>query len=107
MIHTSGPGLSVELVYFTGCPHVGQARLSLREALQSVGLPGEWKEWNQFDPATPDHVLGYASPTILIGGRDIGGGAVSKGAMACRVDGLASPETIRAALARELGDPAP
>lgn len=68
----------------------------------SAGLPESWKEWNQYDPTTPEHVLGYPSPTILIGGRDVAGSLASQGAISCRIDGLASAETIRLALLREL-----
>ena len=96
------PGLRVELVYFTGCPHVERARLSLSEALLSAGLPERWTEWNQYDPTTPEHVLGYPSPTILIGGRDVASGLASQGAISCRIDGLASAEAIRLALLKEL-----
>ena len=56
----------IELVYFSGCPHVGEARAALRAALEAAGLPAAWREWDQTHPVTPARVLGYGSPTVLI-----------------------------------------
>ncbi len=90
----------IELVYFAGCPHVESARTSLREALAEAGLPAQWTEWDQYDSATPPRVLGFGSPTILIGGRDVTGhGRIGLG-KACRADGVPSVEVVRSALAR-------
>ena len=97
------PAMVVELVYFTGCPHVVRARHALRDALKAAGLPEHWTEWNQFDPSSPERVQGYASPTILIAGQDVTGDVPAGVAKACRIDGLASAETIRAAILREVG----
>ena len=33
----------IELVYFTGCPHVDAARAALRTALNAAGLPAQWR----------------------------------------------------------------
>jgi hypothetical protein len=96
------PDIVIELVYFTGCPHVERARGSLRHALRAAGLPEQWQEWNQFDPSSPERIQGYASPTILIAGRDVNGTATATLAKACRIDGLASPETIRTVLLDEV-----
>lgn len=92
--------IGIELVYFGGCPHVDLARAALREALALSGLPLRWTEWNQDDSSAPDHVQVYASPTVLIGGRDVTGQPPLNGAKACRSDGIASAEVIRAALSR-------
>ena len=97
------PPLVVELVYFTDCPHVDQARGALRNALRAARLPERWQEWNQFDPAAPDRIQGYASPTILVAGRDVQGEVAQQVARACRIDGLASVDVIRAALLKEIG----
>jgi hypothetical protein len=94
----------IELVYFTGCPHVERARAALREALASSGLPQKWDEWNQYDPASPHRIQGYASPTILVRGQDVTGYASPATASACRSDGVASAEIIRAALTRGSSD---
>ena len=89
----------IELVYFTGCPHVEQARTALRAALKAAGLPAEWREWDQARPETPEHVLGYGSPTVLIGGVDVTGKSPANSGRACRADGIPPAATIAAALA--------
>ena len=90
----------IELVYFAGCPHVESARTCLRAALAEAGLPAQWTEWDQLDPATPSRVQGFGSPTILIGGFDVTGqGRIGRG-KACRADGVPSVEVVQRALAR-------
>ncbi|MDQ3427110.1 MAG: hypothetical protein M3477_04700 [Gemmatimonadota bacterium] len=87
----------VELVYFTGCPHVEAARRTIRGALALEQLPLVWREWNQHDPAAPARVQRYGSPTVLVGGQDVTGAAKADAA-ACRADGIPAQETIRAAV---------
>jgi hypothetical protein len=89
----------IELVYFTGCPHVEEARAALRVALEAAGLPAEWREWDEAHPETPPHVLRYGSPTVLIGGVDVTGNAPGNAGRACRADGIPPEESIAAALA--------
>ena len=90
----------IELVYFTGCPHVESARTTLRSALTEAGLPAQWTEWDQLEPETPARVQGFGSPTILIGGYDVTGQGRISGGKACRADGVPSVEVVRSALAR-------
>jgi hypothetical protein len=66
----------VELLYFTGCPHIEAARTQLRAALEAAGLPAEWTEC--------DDARGYGSPSILINGVDVLG-AVPQAGNSCRV----------------------
>lgn len=94
---------AVELVYFTGCPHVETARHAIRDALALEQLPLVWQEWDQRDPATPARVQRYASPTVLVSGRDVTGAGKGEGA-ACRADGIPA-ETIRAAVRSASGQP--
>lgn len=61
----------VELVYFTGCPHVEATREALRAALDAEGLPPAWTEWNRDDEATPGALRRHGSPTVLVDGRDV------------------------------------
>jgi hypothetical protein len=89
----------IELVYFTGCPHVDAARAELRSALSALGLPAEWREWDQAHPETPPRVLGYGSPTVLIGGLDVTGMPSANAGRACRADGIPPAIAIAAALA--------
>lgn len=95
--------MKVELVYFTGCPHVEAARRAIRDALSAAGLPPCWQEWNSDDAATPDALRGYGSPTVLVNGRDVA--PMQTDADCCRVYSngkgiLGTPEAdvIRAAL---------
>ena len=95
---------SVELVFFSGCPHVELARAALREALMSTGLPLQWTEWDQHENGVPDRVRGYGSPTILVAGCDVTGASRSAAGSACRADGVPSPGVISAALARKFSE---
>jgi hypothetical protein len=88
----------IELVYFRGCPHVEGARAALRTALQELGLPVQWREWDQARPGVPSYVLGHGSPTVLVSGRDVTGAKPRPAARACRADGIPSPQVIAAAL---------
>jgi hypothetical protein len=83
--------LSIELVYFSGCPHVDAARESLRTALDAAGLPPQWVEWDQTNAVTPERVHAYGSPTVLIDGVDVTGARPADG-MSCRADGI--PPTL-------------
>jgi mercuric ion transport protein len=89
----------VELVYFSGCPHVDAARTALRTSLEMAGLPARWREWDQALPETPAHLQSYGSPTVLIGGRDVTGKALMNEGRACRADGIPSSDVITSALA--------
>ena len=89
----------IELVYFTGCPHVDAARAALRAALNAAGLPAQWREWDQTHPETPERLLGYGSPTVLVGGVDVTGRAPANAGRACRADGIPPAAAIVAALA--------
>jgi hypothetical protein len=86
----------IDLVYFPGCPNVEAARALLRTALAAEGLPARWREWNRDDNATPAELRHYASPTILIDGRDIA--ALPTDAKCCRLK-VPAIGCIRSALA--------
>lgn len=94
----------VELVYFTGCPHVNAARNALRSALEAEGLEVRWREWNRDDPHTPESLRRYGSPTVLVDGRDVvdapdGGSCCRVYAHGNRLVGAPDAGTIRAVLA--------
>jgi hypothetical protein len=72
---------TVELIFDATCPNVGAARAALREALGAFS----WIEWERADPAAPPYARAYASPTVLIGGRDVGGGSALDAGSGCRV----------------------
>ena len=91
---------TVELIFFSGCPHVDRARTALREAFVGHGWPALWEEWDQCSPTAPDRVQGYASPTVLVVGRDVTGVERTATAAACRSTGGPSAGLIQAALAQ-------
>ncbi len=76
---------TVELIYDVGCPNVRDARDALRRAFAQLGLPARWSEWDRADPASPAHVRGYGSPTILVGGRDVAGAREGEAPDCCRL----------------------
>jgi hypothetical protein len=88
----------IELVYFSGCPHTDAARAALRMALEGVGLPAEWQEWDQARSETPARLQRHASPTVLIGGKDVTGAEPLNAGRACRADGIPSLQMIALAL---------
>lgn len=87
----------IELVYFTGCPNVEDARSNIKEALSARGLPLEWDEWDQVEDNTPDRVKQYGSPTVLVDDRDVTG-TEPAGAMACCAGGAPKVDQILHAL---------
>jgi hypothetical protein len=89
--------MQIDLVYFEGCPHAASAREQLRDALVSLGSSAGWSEWDTGAPATPDHLRGYSSPTILVNGLDVERKEPTSGA-GCALGGGPSLEVLRAAL---------
>jgi hypothetical protein len=95
----------LELVYDADCPNIDDARAQIRAALSAAGLAMRWKEWDRADPAAPDHVRRWGSPTVLVNGRDVAGVPPAQAA-SCRIyvngqgrhQGVPSAEMIAAAL---------
>lgn len=78
--------MTVELIYFNGCPNIGLARERLLRAFAASGITPHWQEWERNDPASPAHARAYGSPTVLVNGRDVAGlEPGSDDAGACRV----------------------
>ncbi|MDX1632863.1 MAG: hypothetical protein R3234_13415, partial [Thermoanaerobaculia bacterium] len=79
---------SVEIVYFSGCPHADQARRIVRRALEITGRPSNWSEWDQASNTVPTRYRGLPSPTVLVDGEDVAGPAPStEGSFSCRAGG--------------------
>ena len=76
--------LSVQLLFFSGCPHVEAARRQLISAFSAAGLESGWTEHDVNHPETPVELRGYGSPSILVNGRDVMGATPGDGA-ACRL----------------------
>ncbi|HEX5438032.1 MAG TPA: hypothetical protein VFW98_12780 [Gemmatimonadaceae bacterium] len=91
--------MKLELIYFRDCPHAAEARSNLRAALAATGKRVLVDEWDRDDAASPAYVRGYASPTVLVNGRDVSGDAPAADAASCRAAGAPSTETILRALA--------
>ena len=89
--------MHIDLIFFSGCPHVDAARAAVSSALRNSGLPEEWREWNQSDAETPDRLLDYASPTVLVGGVDVTGAGPASGGPRCCAGGAPSAAEIGAA----------
>ena len=96
--------MKIDLVYFSGCPHVDAARGAVRVALRAAGLPEEWREWNQTDPETPERLRGYGSPSVLVGGIDVTGAGPAGGGPRCCAGGAPSAGAIAATLRTSPGD---
>ncbi len=76
---------TIELIYDHDCPNVPKARAQLMRVFAQTGLPASWLEWQRDDPASPDYVHSYGSPTILVDGKDVEGVAPSAGISCCRL----------------------
>lgn len=87
-----------ELIYFRDCLHVDRARSNLHAALTDSGIHDPVHEWDRDDPAAPAYVRGYASPTVLVNGRDVSDDPISSGAPSCRLAGAPTAEAIRRAI---------
>ena len=98
--------MTVELIYINDCPNVPDARTRLLSAFAQAGLPPRWTEWEASDPDAPAYAKGYASPTILVDGKDVAGAEPSDKASSCRLyvdssgalGGVPAVEAIVAAL---------
>lgn len=87
----------IELIYFTGCPHVDAARSRLRAGLLLRQLPVAWREWDTLAASTPEEYRRYGSPTILIDGRDVADLPLEEGAR-CVAGGAPSLARLLAVL---------
>lgn len=110
---------TIELVFDRTCPNADGARAQLRVALARVGIAGEWTEWDRDAADSPPHVRRYASPTILVNGRDVvdsgAGGTTLDGMAGCRIyvdhsgtlSGVPPMEALVAALVADGGGAGP
>lgn len=75
----------IALIYDADCPNAAEARAVLRLALQRAGLEPRWTEYDRAAHGTPEPLLHYGSPTILVDGRDVSGETGLATAALCRV----------------------
>ncbi len=98
--------MTIELIYFDGCPNVEATRETIKSACAAAGIKPDWKEWNQHDKDAPSYTQGYGSPTILVNGKDVAGEKSDCCATGnCRIydnmTGVPSVEMIQQALNKE------
>lgn len=84
---------TVEIIYDHTCPNVPATRAQVLRAFVETGKPPKWREWERSDPASPDYVRAYGSPTVLVNGKDVAGAEPSNGAACCRLYAGSSGET--------------
>lgn len=95
---------TVHLLYFDGCPNVGEAKKNLQEAFRRAGRKPEWTEIDLNSVGCPPVWQGFPSPTVLVGEADVATGETRReGAPSCRFGGAPSPGQIEAALTRRSG----
>ncbi len=75
--------VNIQFLAFEGCPLADAARGNLEEALADCGMSG-YEEIDILDPGTPEDLLGWGSPTILVSGADITGQPKGN-SISCRV----------------------
>ena len=93
---------SVEIVYFSGCPHADEARRNVRKALEMEDRDAAWSEWDQASSTVPSRYRGLPSPTVLIDGKDVAGPTPStEGDFSCRAGGAPDVDAVVAALRNE------
>ena len=64
--------MDVQFLAFSGCPLADLARENLRKALADCGM-SSFEEVDSLDPASPEELRGWGSPTILVNGMDVTG----------------------------------
>jgi hypothetical protein len=85
----------VHLLYFEGCPNVGQARRLLEETCRRIGREPQWIELDTSAPNCPARWRGFPSPTILVEGTEVlSGRKTSPGTASCRFAELPSVAEI-------------
>ena len=96
----------VNLIYDADCPNVAAARQQLLRAFTALDLTPQWQEWERSSSGSPAYVRDFASPTILVNGRDVTQSSGIAGSGACRIytdergrlSGVPAVENIIAAL---------
>ena len=76
----------VVLLCDRSCPNIDEARATLLRAFSIAELPPSWQEVDLAAHGTPLEWRAFGSPTILVDGVDVDGGALAGGAT-CRLYG--------------------
>lgn len=97
----SSQGMNIELLGFPGCPNTPEMRKSLTAALKSIDAGLTFKDVDQETLTESDIRRGWATPTILVNGKDLFGmPQPATAAMGCRLypDGVPDATTVAEAL---------
>jgi hypothetical protein len=99
--------MTIEVLYFEGCPNYRPAVERLRTVLRQEGLPVDISQIEVNDDSTARALKFIGSPTIRVNGLDIEADSrsVTETGLACRryAGGLPSEEIIRVALREARG----
>ena len=76
---------TVELIFDRRARIVEAAREQLRLALTQAGHRAVWVEWDRSAPGAPTYARCYASPSVLVAGRDVAGEARLDAGPGCRI----------------------
>ena len=99
--------MTVEVLYFEGCPNHEPAVERVREVLRAEGIVDDVKEVEVPDTETAERLKFLGSPTIRVNGVDVEPGALASESfgLVCRTyrdgccqSGVPSAELIREAL---------
>jgi len=63
--------MRLEIIYETGCAHKEDARRLVQDIIDKLAVAATVLEINKDDPNAPMHARFYASPSILVEGRDV------------------------------------
>ena len=75
--------MDIQFLAFSGCPLAEPTRENLKKALAECGM-SDFEEIDILDPASPEELRGWGSPTILVNGLDVTG--LPRGnSVSCRV----------------------
>lgn len=100
--------MTVEILYFRGCPNWENARRLVERVASELGVAPELRLVEVPDPETAVRLCFLGSPTIRVEGRDVEPGAEDRDdfVLACRVyrldsggGGLPAEQWVRDALA--------
>lgn len=92
--------MKIQLLGFEGCPNTPAARVALRAAIRQEEIDDLIEEIDIGRDDARSWARAWGSPTILIDGHDVAGGAQPSGEIGCRLyaGGAPSVEQIRRCL---------
>jgi len=108
----AGRGPLVEILYFDGCPNHHPAIALVERVSRELGLDPELELVNVPDQEAAQRLRFLGSPTVRVGGRDVGPRTAERDdyALSCRlfrtaagISGQPDEEWVREALLREAG----